>query len=168
MEKNGGGWMAELERVAPNDVSLREVRDDDLDAFFEDQADPDAARMAALPSRDRAAHFAHWTKILADETVITKTVVVDGDVAGNVVSWEHDSRRLIGYWIGRAHWGRGIATAALSRFIEVIDELPLHAFVATSNVGSIRVLEKCGFRPSGSPTTGDDGIEEVLMELSKK
>ena len=45
--------------------------------------------------------MAHWTKILADETVIKKTVLFDGRVAGNVVSFEQECEREVGYWIGR-------------------------------------------------------------------
>jgi RimJ/RimL family protein N-acetyltransferase len=41
--------------------------------------------------------------------------------------------------------GRGLATAALAELAAEISERPLHAWVVSSNVGSIRVLEKCGF-----------------------
>ena len=79
------------------------------------------------------------------------------------------TREMIGYWIGRDFWGRGIATAALAAFIAQVKERPLHAFVATHNVGSIRVLEKCEFKPSPEhdpSITGKDGIHEVLYVLS--
>jgi RimJ/RimL family protein N-acetyltransferase len=46
----------------------------------------------------------------------------------------------------------------------VVDARPLHAYVAKSNVASIRVLEKCGFVKVGEHA-GDDGIEELLLEL---
>src|SRR5205085_7095250 len=41
-------------------VALRPVRESDLPVLFEHQADPEAARMAAFPSRDRQAFIAHW------------------------------------------------------------------------------------------------------------
>ena len=75
--------------------------------------------MAALPARDWAAFTAHWTRTLADETVIKRTIVSAGQLAGNIVSWEHDGRREVGYWIGTDFWGRGIATRALSEFLDV-------------------------------------------------
>ena len=75
-------------------------------------------------------------------------------MAGNVVSWEGDEGRLVGYWIGREQWGRGIATAALSAFLEEIPERPLHALVHAENAGSIRVLEKCGFVQVGEDDEG--------------
>ncbi|MDQ6623147.1 MAG: GNAT family N-acetyltransferase [Verrucomicrobiota bacterium] len=43
-----------------------------------------------------------------------KTIVADGEVAGNVGRWLSDGKREIGYWIDRAFWGRGIATEAVS------------------------------------------------------
>lgn len=147
------------------DVVLRDVVADDVPTLYEHQRDPDAAEMAAFRSRDREAHSAHWTKILADETVVAKAIVADGDVVGSIVTWPHGADREVGYWIDRAHWGRGIATAALARFLELVTERPLTAFVATHNKGSIRVLEKCGFVPAGEPVTGEDGIEGIPMEL---
>lgn len=70
--------------------------------------------MAAFEARDRDAFTAHWTEILADEGVITKTVVVNGHVAGNVVSWEQSGRREIGYWFGREFWGKASPPARLT------------------------------------------------------
>jgi len=118
--------------------------------------------MAIFPAREREAFDAHWRKILADDSVIKKTIVHEGEVAGNLGSWEQDGRRLVGYWIGREFWGKGLATRALAEFVDLVSDRPLHAWVATSNVGSIRVLEKCGFVQVGSRTTD---VEELLFEL---
>ena len=148
------------------DVRLRDVVETDLPILFEHQREPEAVRMAAFPSRDREAFFTHWTaNILGNAGVAKKTILSDGRVAGNIVSWEHSGRLLVGYWIGKEFWGRGIATRALSEFAKEVRRRPLYAHVAKSNVGSIRVLEKCGFRKSAEETPGEDGVEEVVMEL---
>lgn len=147
---------------------LRDVIEADLPIFFEHQRDPIAARMAAFASREREAFMAHWqNQVLGHAANKAKTVVVDGHAAGNVVSWEQEGKRLIGYWIGREHWGRGIATRALSEFLAFETTRPVHAWVAQDNVASIRVLEKCGFRrhPATPPHTGDDGVVEIPMML---
>jgi RimJ/RimL family protein N-acetyltransferase len=151
-------------------VRIRDVQQDDLEDFFEHQLDPEATRMAAFPARGRDAFMAHWAKIQADDANIRQTVVLDGQVAGNVVSWEQDGKRLVGYWIGRRFWGRGVATRALSLLLDQVPVRPLHAEVAVHNVGSIRVLEKCGFRPvmgqdGPDVTVGEDGIEVVSLVL---
>lgn len=156
--------MSSLARVA-----LREVVDSDLPIFFENQRDSEAARMAAFPSRDHDAFMTHWTKVRCEPTNITRTILCDGRVAGNIGSWIAEKRRLVGYWIGREFWGRGVATAALTAFVAEVDHRPLHAFVATHNVGSIRVLEKCEFVPSPEhdpSIAGEDGIREILYILS--
>jgi len=136
------------------EVVLREVREEDLPIFFEHQLDPAATAMAAFPSRDREAFMAHWGRILTEGSGVHRTIVCDGQVAGNVVSWPTESERLVGYWIGREYWGRGITTAALTEFLDVVEQRPLHAFVARDNIGSIRVLEKCGFVRCGEDEEG--------------
>lgn len=150
-------------------VLLREVKGSDLPVFFEHQRDPEANRMAAFGARDRDAFMAHWSGILEDVSVVTRTVVADGQVAGNVLSWERSGRRLIGYWIGREFWGKGIATRALGAFLTEVTTRPQYAYVAAHNVASIRVLEKCGFTISDeepeSSDEPDDGVDEVLLKL---
>ena len=145
-------------------MSLRNVVDEDLPIFFEHQRDEVAARMAAFPSREREAFLKHWrTNVLRPEHV-TRTIVVGDVVAGYVGSWDQDGKRLVAYWIGREHWGKGIATQALAEFLGHGPIRPLHAWVAVHNVGSIRVLEKCGFRTVAHESEPQaDGVAEVLM-----
>src|SRR4029079_11774120 len=118
------------------------------------QRDPVAVAMADFPSRDEEAFYAHWEKVRADPSNILRTVEVDGETAGNLGSWNGEDVRLVGYWIGREHWGKGVATAALQAFVEEIPERPLHALVAAHNAGSIRVLEKAGFVQGGEHEEG--------------
>ena len=129
-----------------NEVQLRNVIESDLPILFEQQLDPDATAMAAFPSRDRDAFMAHWTKIMADESNILKTIMFDGQVAGNIVSWESSGEWDVGYWIGKEYWGKGIATRALALFLDLVKTRPLYARVVRHNIGSRRVLEKCGFK----------------------
>lgn len=146
-------------------ITLREVTGADLPIFFAHQRDPEACRMANFPSRDRDAFMAHWAKILRDGSGVVRTVELEGAVAGNVVSWVHDEERDVGYWIGREHWGRGVATAALATFLSLIEERPLSAHVAEHNVGSIRVLEKCGFVAVDRVEIAGEPVPELLFRL---
>lgn len=143
---------------------LRDVREDDLDVFFEQQREPEGVAMALFPAREREAFDAHWRRVLADDSNVVRAIEVDGEVAGNIGSWEQDGRRLVGYWIGRDFWGRGIATSAVSELAAELGR-PLHAWVASSNLGSIRVLEKCGFVQVGSRAEHDERFGEVVEEL---
>jgi putative acetyltransferase len=152
------------------DVTLRDVAEADLPILFEHQRDPEALRMAAFPSRDWEAFTAHWAKILADETVIKKTILFEGAVAGHLGCFERDGEREVGYWIGREYWGKGIATRALSQFLDQFQERPLVAHVAKHNPGSIRVLEKCGFTHAGEDkefsTVDGTVVEGVVLKLA--
>ena len=143
-------------------VSLRDVQESDLATFYAQQLDPEATRMAAFPSRDWDAFSAHWAKILTSKTGTIQTIIFDGSVAGNIGCWEDSGEKLVGYWIGREYWGKGIATAALSEFLKRVPDQPLVARVAKHNVASIRVLEKCGFTIVGEDQfTMTDGTQEV-------
>jgi RimJ/RimL family protein N-acetyltransferase len=149
---------------------LRDVVDSDLPIFFEHQREPEAVRMALFPARDREAFDAHWRRILADGSNTTKTIVFEGEVAGNIAAFDRDGRREVGYWIGSEFWGKGLATKALAELLLEETTRPLYATVATSNVASIRVLEKCGFVVAGYRREFDEAfgedVEEAILELS--
>jgi RimJ/RimL family protein N-acetyltransferase len=138
------------------------VIESDLPLFYAHQLDPEATHMAAFTARDHDAFMAHWRKILADDAAIVNTILVEGEVAGNVVSWEEDGVREVGYWIDKAFWGKGIATRALTLYLELVPVRPLHAHVATHNLGSIRVLEKCGFKVSSRLTDDAEAVDLTL------
>jgi len=141
-------------------VTLRPVEAADLPIFFEHQRDPAGIAMAGVGGRDRAAFDEHWANILADDAGRIRTIVAGGEVVGYVLSFERDGRREVGYWIGRDHWGRGVATAALMAFLGEDEARPLYAGVLPANAGSLRVLEKCGFAVVGED---DDGL--VILRL---
>jgi RimJ/RimL family protein N-acetyltransferase len=148
-----------------SDLVLRDVTDDDLPIFFAHQLDPEATQMAAFPARDWDAFMAHWNRIRRDATAMNRTILVGGQVAGNIASFEQDGRREVGYWIGRTFWGKGVATSALAAFLGLEPARPLYAHVARHNIASRRVLEKCGFTVAGESSVGDDGVEELLLKL---
>jgi RimJ/RimL family protein N-acetyltransferase len=156
-----------MDKPEPN-IILRDVTEADLPIFYEQQLDPEATQMAAFPSRDRDAFMAHWiNKVLVNPDNIVRTIIFDGQVAGNIVSWEQSGQREVGYWIGKEYWGKGIATKALEEFLGYVKTRPLFAHVAKHNIGSQRVLQKCGFTVSGEDKFVEEGkeIEEFLLKL---
>ncbi|CAL9571523.1 GNAT family N-acetyltransferase [Streptomyces sp. enrichment culture] len=154
------------------DVSLRPVHDSDLPVFFRQLNDPEALHMAAFTPEDpadRDAFDAHWARIRAARDVIPRAVLADGDVVGNAAVYGEPGEREVTYWVDRAYWGRGIATAALRALLAEVTERPLYARVAADNAGSLRVLRTCGFevseRVSGyAPARGAE-IEELVLTL---
>lgn len=154
---------------------LREVVPDDLPIFFEHQLDPEANTMAAFTSKDpsdRDAFMAHWHKILSDVTTINQTILFNGQVAGSVSSYEDEGKPEVTYWLGKEYWGKGIATRALKEFLAHHNPArPIYARTAKDNLGSRRVLEKCGFKiiaaSKGFANARGQEIDELLLELGE-
>jgi RimJ/RimL family protein N-acetyltransferase len=145
---------------------LRHVRTGDLPAFYEQQRDPVAVELAAFPARERDAFEAHWQKIMANAENWMRTIECAGAVCGNVVAFRRNDVWEIGYWLGREHWGKGLATRAVAEFLTVFHERPLYATVVVTNRPSVRVLEKCGFRRVEC-RADHDGLDEVLLTLER-
>jgi len=84
-------------------------------------------------------------------------IVVDGKAVGGVgIIPQSDVERFnaeIGYWIGESNWNKGIMTevvkAAITYFFSTTDIIRLFACVYEYNIGSMRVMEKAGFRKVG-------------------
>lgn len=134
------------------DIQLRDVTETDLPIFFKQQQDPDANYMAAFTAKDptdRDAFNSHSRKILADPTVTMKTILAKGQVVGSIAKYERDGKPEVTYWIGKEHWGKGIATKALTEFLTQVKIRPIYAGAAKDNLASLRVLEKCGFIITG-------------------
>jgi RimJ/RimL family protein N-acetyltransferase len=151
---------------------LRDVRDEDLDVLFEHWVDPESNRMAAFTAADptdRDAFDARWARLRNDETITARTIEVGGAVVGTITSWTQDGNREVTYWIGREHWGKGIATRALAEFLEIETTRPVYGVAAADNAGSLRVLEKCGFERVGEArgfaNARGEEIEELILVL---
>jgi RimJ/RimL family protein N-acetyltransferase len=146
---------------------LRRAEPDDIAVFFEQQADPAAAAVAAFPSRERVAHDEPWARILGDSSCVARAIVLlDGQIVGNIGSFDIEGERHVVYWIGREHWGQGHATRALTELVTEFPERPLYAHVAEHNTASMRVLAKCGFVVVGEAQERGDPVKEIVLRLS--
>jgi RimJ/RimL family protein N-acetyltransferase len=154
------------------EVSLRPLVDADLDAVYEQMKDPESVRMAAFTAEDpadREAFLVRRSRIRADPSVVERVIEADGTFAGTIASFRIDDQTEVTYWIDRALWGRGIASAALQSFLSIATERPLFARAAADNAASLRVLEKAGFQHIGvnrdfARGRGEE-IEEVILRL---
>jgi len=150
------------------ELRLREIEENDLEAFFEHEQDPISIEMAAFTAddpSDREAFLDRWTRIFADGNIVGRTILVDDAVVGSILvhNWFGDPE--VTYWIDRDHWGKGVATSALAEFLEIVELRPLYARVAFDNHGSRRVLEKCGFVVTGSERGHANARAEEIEEL---
>lgn len=128
-----------------NEVVLRDVIEADLPILFEQQRDPAATMMACVPSREWDAFTAHWARILADEHTAKQVIILNEQVTGHILRFEHDGQPEVGYWLGQEYWGKGIATQALRAFLLLVTERPLYGHVVKDHLASLHVLQKCGF-----------------------
>lgn len=117
-----------------------------------------------LQVRDRFPHpytleaAEAWVKLAPAADPETQFAIeVNGEAAGGIgVFLQQDVERYsaeIGYWLGEAHWNRGITTAAVRRFTEYAFDrfglCRLYANVFETNPGSCRVLERAGYQLEG-------------------
>ena len=104
-------------------ITIREVQSSDLQTFYEQQLDPEAIRMAAFVSKDpkdKVAFDAHWDKILNSLQNITRTIVAEGQVVGHIARYPQEGELEVTYWLGKEFWGRGLATQALNRMLQLV------------------------------------------------
>jgi RimJ/RimL family protein N-acetyltransferase len=153
-------------------VALRPVEDRDLDALFEQMRDPEGLWMAAFTPEDpddRSAFDAHMARVRSSPDITLRSVIYNGQLAGTVSSFSAGGQTEVTYWIDRAVWGKGIATRALTLLLKLVPARPLHARAASDNAGSLRVLQKCGFKAVGTEISFAAGrnadIEETILRL---
>lgn len=155
-------------------ITLAEVKKDDLNAFFQFQLDKEASYLAAFTPKDtndETAYVERYTRYLTDPSIHMRTIMADGEIAGSISKYVIEEEAEITYWIDRKFWGKGIATAALSAFLHLEQSRPIYGRVAFDNFGSQRVLEKCGFvkigTDKGFANARQTEIEEYIYKLSE-
>ncbi|HEY9532961.1 MAG TPA: GNAT family N-acetyltransferase [Mucilaginibacter sp.] len=153
-------------------LKLRQTEHSDLAFLFQFQLDKEANYLAAFTSKDPAdkkAYFEKFTKILDDPTINMQTVLVNETIAGSIAKFEMEGNTEITYWIDRSQWGNGIATTALKNFLSIENTRPIFGRVAFDNLGSQKVLEKCGFAKIGADkgfaNARQAEIEEFIYKL---
>ena len=147
------GAMIEITRKL---FTLREWRPDDAASLAEHANNVKVWRNLhdAFPNPYTRADADTWIKLTASLTSgMVFAIVVDGKAVGGIgITPGKDVERrtaAIGYWLGEAYWGRGIATEALRAMTEFVlatfDIVRLEAYVFEWNLSSTRVLEKAGY-----------------------
>jgi len=119
--------------------------------------------------RDKAGFDAHWAKILNSPRITKRTILADGRIAGHISCYPDGEHLELTYWLGREFWGKGLATQALHRMLPLIVDRPIFARAAADNTGSVRVLQKCGFKIIGKNKDFANGrgeeTEEFILRL---
>lgn len=141
-------------------IHLRPWRMQDLDALVRHADDEQVSRGTSdrfpfpyTPADGEA--FLSGRVVDLSEPVFA--IEIDGEACGSIGVHRFARERAVGaefgYWLGRAHWGRGVMTRVVSVFapwaMDALDVLRLQATVLDFNIGSARVLEKNGFVEEG-------------------
>jgi RimJ/RimL family protein N-acetyltransferase len=154
-------------------VGLRPVEDSDLDAIFEQMRDPASVTMAAFTTEDpndRTTFDSHMARVLDAPDITHRAVTCDDQLVGTIAAFPAEGVIEVTYWIDRSYWGQGVASRALELLLQEVPMRPICARVATDNIGSLRVLEKAGFKAVGTEVSyaaaRGTAIEETVLELS--
>lgn len=144
--------------------------DSDLGPLFDQMRDPVSVRMAAFTPDDpddRTAFEAHMAMVRSSLDTTLRAVTCDDQLVGSIAAFVLDGQTEVTYWIDRAAWGRGIASRALELLLDLVPVRPLYARAASDNIGSLRVLQKSGFKVIGTETSFAPGrnssIEETIL-----
>jgi RimJ/RimL family protein N-acetyltransferase len=161
-----------VDDVGEQSVTLRPLRESDVDALFRHMSDPESVRMAAFTAEDpndRQRFDAHMSRVMTSPENTNRAIVWQGDVVGSIASFVVDGQTEVTYWVDRARWGRGIASQALALLLAEVRTRPLYARAASDNAGSLRVLQKAGFQIIGTEVSYAPGraaeIEETILRL---
>jgi RimJ/RimL family protein N-acetyltransferase len=143
-----------------------------MDTLFDLLRDPESVRMAAFTAKDpddRQAFDAHMAKVRTSPDVTLRGVTLDGRLVGSIACFVIEGDTEITYWTDRAVWGQGIAGRALAAFLDLVAVRPLHARAASDNIGSLKVLQKAGFRIVDTEISYANArgaeIEETVLRL---
>lgn len=95
--------------------------------------------------------------------------MLDNIIVGSIAKFEMEGEVGITYWIDKEIWGKGVATKALRKFLTIENTRPIFGRVAFDNLGSQKVLEKCGFTRIGTDkgfaNARQTEIEEFIYKL---
>ena len=155
-------------------LTLTRTTEADLPLLFVFQTDKEGQRLAAFMPKDagnREAWLEKHTKFLSDPNIHNCTIRLNGEIVGSIAKFVMEGEAELTYWIDRKHWGKGLASEALSAFLQIERTRPIHGRVAFDNYGSQRVLEKAGFVRIGSDrgfahARGEE-IEEYIYQLTE-
>ena len=139
---------------------LRPLRIDDAEAVAEHMGDWEVVKNLAMPpwpytAGDAEEFLARVTGRPQDDLPCNRAI--SGRNGDRLMGLVGASRRrgfiIVGYWLGRRHWGGGVMNEAASAFIGALfdaygDDV-IKSFVYADNPASLRVQEKLGFRAIG-------------------
>lgn len=155
-------------------IELRDRMETHVREYFERTKQPEIRAM--LPQKAATveeALEAFRVSMGPESSSYGRTIYVDGRYVGDIwcygIEPGGDPEAMVSYCIfEKSCWGKGLASTALSRFIDEIGKkfgiMTIGAFTYASNVASIKALKKNGFREEEH--FFEDGIESVYFQVA--
>jgi ribosomal-protein-alanine N-acetyltransferase len=154
-------------------VILRQTELSDLETLYLFQLDKEANFLAAFTSKEsanRESYIKKYTPFLRNPTINMQTILLNGTIVGSLAKFEIEGEAEVTYWIDKKSWGTGVASKALKDFLITEKTRSIRGRVAFDNIGSRRVLEKCGFLKIGTDkgfaNARQQEIEAIIYLLS--
>lgn len=150
-------------------ISLREWRDEDLDALVELLDEPDIARWTPMPSpfdlEAGVAYLKRARQSRASGQRIQLAITVDGIApVGEMLLFGVDAglrEAELGYLVGASYRRRGLASSALSLLsgyaLSTLGLTRLLLRIDPANTASCAVARRCGYQVTGEPPILQEG-----------
>lgn len=143
-------------------ILLRLWHESDAEALYKYASDPIVGERAGWPPHKSVEESLEiiqtvfntpttWAIVLKDTNEAIGAMGYMPDCPLNLPAREKEP--LVGYWVGKPYWNKGICTEALQLMLDHIRKETNYTSLISShfidNPASGRVMEKCGFVPTG-------------------
>ena len=177
---DAASFFADLPEIETDDLTLRQVRMEDAKDIFRYASDPEVGPRAGWPPHTSVEESLEIIRTVFNDATNTWAIVLKetGEPIGamgygpscNCNLPAREGELLTGYWVARPYWNRGICTEALRLMIEHIRQTTeIKSLISghfIDNPASGRVMEKCGFIPTGETVVDlDQGRDTPIRVL---
>lgn len=151
-------------------ILLRPWQESDAEALYKYASEPEVGERAGWPPHQSVEESLEIIRnVFRNDTTWAIELKETGEAIGAMGYMPvcelnlpaRKSEPLVGYWIGKPYWNKGICTEALQLMLEYIRKETSYTSLICShfvdNPASGRVMEKCGFLP-----TGETAVDELL------
>jgi len=139
-------------------VTFRDMQSSDKALLVQYLNNPNVTKyLSSRIPRPYSYSDAEWWVTTGSKVGIVKAITYKNEFVGviGVTPGEHENSRSaeIGYWLCESCWGNGIATVTVETMTNNIftntDIIRLFAPIFSTNVASINVIKKCGYKLEG-------------------
>lgn len=154
---------------------LREFREEDLDDFYRYARNPNVGPSAGWKPHESKAESLGILRVFIQCKEVWAIVNKDTNRVIGSIGLHNDVRRnnskvkMLGYVLDESFWGKGLMTEAAKRVIKyAFEDLNLDmvsVYHYPFNIGSKKVIQKCGFHYEGTLRLADTIYDGSVYDL---